>query len=159
MKVIVSIPAFNEERTIGRIIEEIKEIMNSTSHKYDILVVNDGSRDRTEEVAKEAGAIVVNNKRNMGLAETFKREMIECLKRNADVIVHTDADGQYPSIHIPEMIKKIEKGYDLIMGSRFKGGQYSGSLANKIGNVAFAKVFSKLLKQRIKVFIYLLDFI
>ena len=149
MRVVVSIPAYNEERTIGRIIREIEEVMNSTKYKYNILVVNDGSRDRTEEEAKKAGAVVVSNKRNLGLAETFKREMEECLRLKADVIVHTDADGQYPSMYIPEMVRKIEEGYDLVLGSRFGRGKYSGSLMKNLGNRAFAKVFSGLLKARI----------
>ena len=149
MGAIITIPAYNEERTIGRMIQEIKEVMDSTNYKYKILVVNDGSRDRTEEVAKEAGAIVVSNKRNLGLAKTFEREMQECLRLKADVIVHTDADGQYPSEYIPEMIKKVKEGYDLVLGSRFGKGRYSGSLMNKIGNVAFAKVFSGLLRMKI----------
>jgi hypothetical protein len=101
------------------------------------------------EVAKEAGAIVVSNKRNLGLAETFKREMDECMRLKADIIVHTDADGQYPSFYIPEMIKKVEQGYDLVLGSRFVKGSYRGSLMKKLGNKAFAKVFSGLLRSRI----------
>lgn len=149
MNIIITIPAFNEERTIGRIIQEIKEAMNPTSYKHKILVLDDGSKDRTAEIAEKAGAVVVSNKRNLGLAETFKREMEECLKFKADVIVHTDADGQYPSCYIPEMIKKIEEGYDLVLGSRFGKGRYSGSLLKSLGNIAFARVFSRLLKTKI----------
>jgi glycosyltransferase involved in cell wall biosynthesis len=149
MRVVISIPAYNEERTIGRVIQEIKGIMNSTNYDYKILVLNDGSKDKTAEIAKNSGAIIVNNKRNLGLAETFKREMEECLKLNADIIVHTDADGQYPSEYIPQMIKKIEEGYNLVLGSRFGKGKYAGSFMKKIGNIAFAKVFSSLLRTKI----------
>ena len=149
MRVVISIPAYNEERTIGKVIREIKNVMNSHKYNYRILIVDDGSNDRTAEIAKKEGAIVFSNKRNSGLAETFKNEMKECLKLKADVIVHTDADGQYPSQYIPSMIKKIEEGYDLVLGSRFGKGMYSGSFMKKIGNVAFAKVLSGLLKTRI----------
>lgn len=147
---VISIPAYNEERTIGQVIKDIKNVMDSTNYNYKILVLNDGSRDKTIEVAKENGAIVVSNKRNLGLAETFKREMKECLKLNAEIIVHTDADGQYPAHYIPQMIKKIEDDYDLVLGSRFgKGKKYRGSFMNKMGNIAFAKVFSGLLGTKI----------
>jgi len=150
MKVVVAIPAFNEDKTIGHIIGEIRNVMDKTSYNYQILVLDDGSRDKTFEIARKNGAIVVSNKRNLGLAETFKREMKECLKLKADIIVHTDADGQYPACYIPEMIKKVEQGYDLVLGSRFGKGSYGGSsFMNKLGNRAFARVFSNLLKTKI----------
>ena len=149
MKVIISIPAYNEEGSVGKVIQDIKNIMNSNKYNYKILVLDDGSKDKTVEIAKRKGAIVISNKRNLGLAETFKNEMKECLNLKADIIVHTDADGQYPSHYIPQMIKKIEEGNDLVLGSRFGKGKYSGPFMNKIGNIAFAKVFSGLLKTKI----------
>jgi len=150
MRVVITIPAYNEEKTLGKIIKEIKEFMNKTNYNYQVLVLDDGSLDKTVDVAKKNSAIVVSNKRNLGLAETFKREMKECLKLKADIIVHTDADGQYPAYYIPEMVKKVEQGYDLVLGSRFGKGNYGGSsLMNKLGNRAFARVFSNLLKTKI----------
>ncbi len=150
MKVIITIPAYNEEYTLPSVLKEIKEVMGKTKYNYKILVVNDGSQDRTSEVAKKHGAIVVENKRNLGLVETFKREMKECIKLKADIIVHTDADGQYPAEGIPVMIRKVEEGSDLVLGSRFGRGRYGNlSLMKKIGNIAFAKVFSNLLKIKL----------
>jgi len=147
-KIIISIPAYNEEATIEQVIREIKTIM-SNKYNYKILVLNDGSSDRTEELARASGAIVKSHSRNLGLAETFKTEMQECIKLKADIIVHTDADGQYPSEYIPLMIEKINEGYDLVLGSRFGRGKYSESLMKKLGNIAFAKVFSGLLKTKL----------
>ena len=149
MNVIISIPAYNEEKTIVPVLKEIKSIMNNTKYSYNILVLNDGSTDKTAELSKKEGAIVITNKRNLGLAETFKREMEECIRLEAEIIVHTDADGQYPAKFIPIMIKKIQEGNDLVLGSRFEKGKYSGSIMKKIGNIAFAKVFSSLLKSKI----------
>ena len=80
MRVVITIPAYNEERTIGRVIREIREVMNSTNFNYQILVLNDGSGDRTVKIAEKEGAIVAHNKKNLGLAETFKHEMRMCLK-------------------------------------------------------------------------------
>jgi len=149
MKVIITIPAYNEERTLPRVIREIKEIMSHEKYKYEILVLNDGSKDKTIEVAKKEGAIVVSHRRNRGLAETFRSEMRECIARKADIIVHTDADGQYHSKHIPELIRKIEAGYDLVLGSRFRGKIEHMPVLKWLGNVAFSKVLSSLTKVKI----------
>jgi glycosyltransferase involved in cell wall biosynthesis len=149
MKVIITIPAYNEEKTLPRVLEEIKEVMQHTDYKYELLVLNDGSKDKTIEVAKQHGAIVVSNKRNRGLAETFRHEMKICLERKADIIIHTDADGQYHSKHIPELIKKVEEGNDLVLGSRFKGKIESMPILKKLGNLAFSKVLSSLTKVKI----------
>ncbi|MBT4804624.1 glycosyltransferase family 2 protein [Candidatus Woesearchaeota archaeon] len=149
MKIIISIPAYNEEKTLPRVLEEIKEVMSNTNYKYEFLILNDGSKDRTKEVAEKDGAIVVSNRRNLGLAETFKKEMQECLKRKADIIVHTDADGQYHPQHIPEMIEKVKSGYELVLGSRFKRNIKHMPFLKKIGNLAFAKVISSLTKVKI----------
>src|SRR3989338_2563737 len=149
MKVIISIPAYNEEKTLALVLSEIHQVMKSAGYAYEILVLNDGSTDRTVEVAKSLGVIVVSNKINLGLAETFKREMQECLKLKADIIVHTDADNQYPAHYLPKLIKKIEEGHDLVLGSRFGTGKYSGSLLKSLGKKAFAKVFSGLLRTKL----------
>ena len=147
-KIIITIPAYNEEETLGSVLEDIKKTMSAAKYHYTQLVVDDGSADNTANIAKKAGATVVSHKRNMGLAETFKTEMSACLKMGADIIVHTDADGQYPSHYIPEMIKKIEQGNDLVLGSRFGKGNYSGSFAKKWGNRAFARAISKITKVK-----------
>ncbi len=149
MGVVITIPAYNEEKTIGSVIKEIRKVMASSSYDYKILVVDDGSKDKTAEIAKKEGAIVVSHPRNFGLPEAFKTEMANCIKLGAEIIVHTDADGQYPPQYIPKMIKKVKKGYDLVLGSRFGKGKYAGPITKKLGNIAFAKVFSSLLKTKI----------
>ncbi len=149
MNVIITIPAYNEERTLPKVLTEINTVLKNSSYKYKILVLNDGSKDKTAEVAKQHGAIVVSHKKNRGLAETFKSEMRECLRLNADVIIHTDADGQYPSEHILDLLEKIEQGYDLVLGSRFRRRIKHMPFLKKLGNIAFSKVLSKLTKVRL----------
>ncbi len=149
MKVIISIPAFNEEKTLGKVIAEIREAFNGTHYDYKILVVNDGSKDKTLEVAKKAGAIVFSHTRNRGLAQTFKTEIEQFLKLKSDVFVHTDADGQYLGKDIPRLLAKIEHGYDLILGSRFRGKIEKMPFMKRFGNIAFSKVISMLTKTRI----------
>jgi len=148
LKVIITIPAYNEERTLPFILTEIRQVMDLTPYNYEIMVVDDGSRDRTSAVAKQYGAMVVT-KKHQGLAQTFRAEMEECVKRKADIIVHTDADGQYHSKHIPELIKKVEEGYDLVLGSRFRGRIESMPWLKRAGNVAFSTVLTSLTGVRI----------
>ena len=97
MFVIITIPAYNEEKTLPAVISEIRLVMNGTKYKYKIHIQDDGSTDNTIKVAKELGAIVHANGRNKGLAVTFQEEIKHCLEIGADIIVHTDADGQYPA--------------------------------------------------------------
>ena len=150
MKIIITIPAYNEEGTIGSTIDEIKKVMSNERYKYEIQVADDGSKDRTAETAKKHGASVIINKRNQGLAKTFQTEIQACLKKKADIIVHTDADGQYPASCIPELIQKIGEGHDLVLGSRFMpSAGYKNSWSNKLGNVLFAKAISRLTRIRI----------
>ncbi|PIN73357.1 glycosyl transferase family 2 [Candidatus Woesearchaeota archaeon CG10_big_fil_rev_8_21_14_0_10_45_16] len=148
IKVIITIPAYNEEKTLPRVLEEIRRVMDNTRYNYEILIVNDGSKDKTVEVAQACGATVVS-KKHSGLAETFKLEMKECLARKADIIVHTDADGQYHPKHIPEMIEKVQRGFDLVLGSRFRGKIESMPLLKRLGNIAFSRVLSSLTRTRI----------
>ena len=149
MLVIITIPAYNEEHTIAAVITEIHVVMDKTKYRYKILVLNDGSTDKTVEIAEKCGAKVYSHERNKGLAETFKSEMKYCLQEKADIIVHTDADGQYPAEYIPKLLEEIEKGYDLIIGSRFSGQIEAMPLTKRMGNMAFARVFSQLTKTKI----------
>jgi len=149
MKVIISIPAYNEERTIGKVIDEINSIMSKTNYNYKIILVDDGSSDKTVKIAKKQGCIVYSNKYNLGLIKTFKIEMEKCLELKADIIVHTDADGQYLGEDIPKLIKKIYEGYDLVIGSRFIFKNRNLPFLKNIGNKAFAFVFSNIMKKKI----------
>lgn len=144
MKIIVTIPAYNEERTIGTIIKEIREVLGRTKYKWDILVLDDGSRDKTVDIARRERAIVVSHPINYGLAETFRNEIQHCLKHRADVIVHIDADGQYRPREIPKLVKEIENGNDLVLGSRFRGTIESMPLVKRLGNKAFSRVISNI---------------
>ncbi len=148
-KIIVTIPAYNEEKCISRVIREIKSVMDSLEYNYNILIVDDGSVDGTKEIAKKEGAIVFSHLSNKGLAETFRTEMKKCLELKADTIVHTDADGQYFAEDIPRLIKKIEEGADLVLGSRFRGKIKHMPFLKRLGNQAFSVVFKHLTKTRL----------
>ena len=149
MKIIISIPAYNEEKTLPEVLKNIKNVMAGTKYNYKILVLDDGSTDKTAEVAKKLGAIVYSNSRNLGLAVTFKEEIKKCLELNADIIIHTDADGQYYAEDIIRLIKEIEDGYDLVLGSRFTDKNIVTPFFKRMGNRAFAKVLSRMLKMKL----------
>ncbi|MBI2667383.1 glycosyltransferase [Candidatus Woesearchaeota archaeon] len=147
--IVISIPAYNEEKTIGLVINRIKSVMNKTKYSYKISIVDDGSRDKTKEVAKKAGAIVYSHPYNYGLAEAFRTEMEKAIELKADIIVHTDADGQYLAEEIPNLIKEVENGYDLVLGSRFRGRIQYMPLTKRIGNKLFSRVISKITRMKI----------
>ena len=147
MKILVSIPAYNEEKDIARVIKEIKEAMRN--YDYDIQVIDDGSTDKTVEIAKRLNAKVYSHPTNLGLAEAFRTEIKEFLNSKADILIHTDADLQYPAKYMIELIKKIEQGYDLVLGSRFLGKIERMPLIKRLGNKAFSIVLSKMLKLKI----------
>jgi len=149
MKVLISIPAYNEEKTIAGVIRDIKKVMDKTSYQYKIMIVNDGSKDNTSKIAGEEGALVYDHPRNFGLAETFRTEIEKALQLNFDVFVHTDADGQYLAEDIPRLIKEVENGYDLVLGNRFTGGIEDMPLMKKLGNKAFSRVISHITRFKV----------
>ena len=149
MRIIITIPAYNEEKTIGTVIKNIHEVMKRDRQSYNVLVVDDGSTDKTASVAKKSGAIVYSHPKNYGLAETFKSELKTALDLRADIIVHIDADDQYQPKEIPKLLKEIENDYDLVLGSRFKGKIESMPLIKRLGNKAFSKVISNITRTEI----------
>ncbi len=119
MKLIVTVPAYNEENSIGKVIEEIPRSLQDID-EVRILVIDDGSTDHTAEIAIQAGADkVISHKRNLGLAKTFRDGLNASLDMGADIIVNTDADFQYNGTEIPKLIAPIvlEKA-DIVLGDR-----------------------------------------
>jgi len=119
LKLIVQIPCYNEEftlpETIGDIPREIPGI-----DIVEILIIDDGSTDRTIEVARELGVDhIVQNTKNMGLARTFRRGINASLKAGADIIVNTDGDNQYAGWDIPKLVQPIiDGGAEIVIGDR-----------------------------------------
>ena len=141
MKLIVTIPAYNEEKTIDKVIKEIPRQISGIE-TIEVLVVNDGSTDNTVKVAKEAGADhIITLKENRGLAFAFRTGLEEALKRGADIIVNTDADFQYNQQQIPDLVKPVlEHKADIVLGSRFSGHIEHMSSQKRIGNIIATRV-------------------
>ena len=116
MKVIVGIPAFNEEKNIGPIITNLKK-------KYDhILVCDDGSSDSTAVIASDMGANVVKHSKNLGYGSAIKTIFNEAKKTDCDILVTFDADGQHQISEIDNILQPIlENTADIVIGSRFLG--------------------------------------
>jgi len=119
LKLIVQIPAFNEEEHIAAVIHQIpRNIPDICS--VEVLVIDDGSTDQTADAAYEAGADhVISLHRNRGLAAAFQIGLDASLSLGADIIVNTDGDGQYPGDQIPQLVDPILSSHaDLVIGNR-----------------------------------------
>lgn len=150
MRLTVLIPMYNEERTVGKVIGDIKSVLGKTKFKYTILAIDDGSTDRSAEVARKAGAKVFSHSYNRGLASAFRTAIEKGLETRPDIMVHTDADGQYLAEDIPKLIKPIlDKEADLVLGSRFMGDIEHMPFMKKWGNRAFSRVISRISGVRI----------
>lgn len=119
MKLIVQIPCYNEEETLPQTYADIPKEIDGID-EVEILIIDDGSSDRTIDVAQELGVNhIIKNKHNMGLARTFRLGIEECLKLNADIIVNTDGDNQYAGWDITKLVQPILNGEaDIVIGDR-----------------------------------------
>ena len=128
----VVIPAYNEEKTIGNVIEETIQIMDSLGLPYEIIVVDDGSTDRTREVASRYKATVLSNGRNRGKGYALRKGFQHA---QGDIIVTIDADGSHKPKEIPDLINPLFNGADIVAGSRFLGdGRNHTSKLHMLGN-------------------------
>lgn len=136
MKLIVQIPCYNEEHTLPATFNDIPKEIEGVD-EVEIMIIDDGSKDKTIDVAKKLGVHhIVVNKNNRGLARTFRKGVDECLKRGADIIVNTDGDNQYAGWDIPKLIQPILDGKaDVVVGDR------------KTGEIAHFSPLKKLLQR------------
>lgn len=148
-KIVVMIPAYNEEMTIGSL---IKNIPRDAVERVQVLVIDDGSRDATAEVARQAGADrIFTHKTNLGLGVTFNDGIQEALAMGADIIVNIDADGQFDPKDIPRLLAPIQQGQaDMATCSRFKDRRLTPHmpLIKIFGNKLFARLISWFLEVR-----------
>lgn len=133
LKLVVTIPAFNEEGSIASV---IKEIPRDCCGRVEVLVIDDGSTDNTYSEAVKAGADrVIGFKKNRGLAPAFRTGLEIAISMGADIIVNTDADGQYDGNEIPRLIRPIlENRADVVLGSRTKGTIEDMPMQKRVGN-------------------------
>ncbi|MBI4407820.1 MAG: glycosyltransferase family 2 protein [Candidatus Kerfeldbacteria bacterium] len=139
MKLIVTIPCYNEADTLAAVIHEIPRTLPGVD-SVEVLIVDDGSTDNTVAVARAAGADhVLSNMHNAGLARSFQRALWAAVERGADIIVNTDGDNHYDQSKIGDLIKPIlEQRADIVIGSR-KLMQTKNRFLNKVGSFVMTK--------------------
>lgn len=112
MKTIIQIPCFNEEATLPLVLQDLPP-------GVEIVVIDDGSTDRTRDIARKSGATVLKHNKNQGLGRAFKTGLEYAVKKQADILVNTDGDNQYPGKYIPGLIEPLIKNQaDLVIGNR-----------------------------------------
>ena len=118
LKIAIGLPAFNEEKNIGKIVAELLE------KSYSVIVCNDGSSDSTGIIAEKMGAIIVNHKRNLGYGAAIGSLFKKAKECEFDILVTFDADGQHRISDIEKVIDPIKNNLaDIVIGSRFLGDE------------------------------------
>lgn len=144
-KTLVIMPAYNEEQLISRTVAGIRGQVD-----HDILVVNDGSTDRTTEEARAAGALVLEHPINLGYGSTLQTGFIYALENDYDYVVQIDADGQHSAEFIAKLLEPVYRDeVDVAIGSRFMQGSYKASTVRRLGMIYFASLTSFLTKRKI----------
>jgi len=123
MRLLIYLPAYNEELNIVNVINNLPKNISSVK-SIDYLVVNDGSIDKTSELAQSSGAQVITHSRNKGVGAAFHSAVKFALEKGADILVGIDADGQFDPDEIQTIIKPIiADTTDMVIGNRFTDGK------------------------------------
>ncbi|MHC5114395.1 MAG: glycosyltransferase family 2 protein [Planctomycetota bacterium] len=150
LRLIVSIPAFNEAPTVGDVVRGVPREIPGIA-RVDVLVIDDGSTDATAEKARDAGAEVVVHPVNRGLGVSF-REAVELARaRGADILVNIDGDGQFDPADIPEIAGPVVEGRAaMVTASRFKNAELVPEMPEikRWGNAGVARIVALLTGQR-----------
>ena len=141
MKTFCVIPAFNEEKNIAEVISQVKSMVDA------VVAVDDGSSDRTADLAARAGAVVLKHLINRGQGAALRTGTRYCLDNGADIIIHFDADGQFLARDIERIIAPIKSGAaQVVFGSRFLNSEHSAAMPifKKYFIMPLAKAVNKL---------------
>lgn len=152
-RIIAALPAYNEEDSIGDLLDEFKKVFEREKYDYCMIVVNDGSVDNTESILKKYQGIlplrIVNHPKNKGLGQailTGLRESLKDSKSGDDVVINMDSDNTHSPDFIPLMLKEIEKGADIVIASRYQKG------SREIGVPSLRKLYSRGAKLIFRIF-------
>lgn len=115
MKLLLIIPAYNEEDSIVQVVEKVKKELP----EFDYVVINDGSNDHTSRRCHRNQFEIVDLPVNLGLAGAFQTGLRYAYEQDYDYAIQFDADGQHKPEYIRSILKKMEEGYDIVIGSRF----------------------------------------
>lgn len=142
LRCLAIIPAFNEEASVAAVIAELSSL------EIDAIVIDDGSKDNTYEVARRAGARVVRLPFNLGIGAAVQTGYMAALQGGYDVAIQVDGDGQHPPSEITKLLVALqETGADLVVGSRFAGeSEFRSSRSRRAGISVFARLISWILR-------------
>jgi glycosyltransferase involved in cell wall biosynthesis len=147
MKSIAIVPALNEEGAIGSVIDEIRAF----DETFDIVVIDDGSADRTREVAAAAGAHVLRLPFNLGIGGAVQTGFRFAFENGYELAVRVDGDGQHDPAELAKIVKPVLLGEaDICVGSRFAGERsYRSSRSRRVGIHLLAWIVSRIIGQRV----------
>jgi glycosyltransferase involved in cell wall biosynthesis len=146
-RVLIVIPAFNEEKTISRVLKDLREVVPNC-HR---LVVNDGSKDNTGNLVAELGEKQIKLPCNIGYGRALQTGLKYALTQGYDIVICFDADGQHQAENVPLMLEALkESGADVVIGSRYCNGvPYTGPFGRRIGQYIFSQLTRLLIRRRI----------
>ena len=145
--ILVIIPAYNEEGSVEKVVEEIHTYIP----QVEVLVVNDGSTDKTLERARTAGVNVLDLPFNLGIGGAMQAGYKFALEKKYDIAIQVDGDGQHDPKEIPKLLQVLEeKEVDMVIGSRFIGdSEFKSSMMRRVGISIFSRVISLIVGQKI----------
>jgi len=145
--ILVIIPAYNEEGSVEKVVEEIHTYIP----QVEVLVVNDGSTDKTLERARTAGVNVLDLPFNLGIGGAMQAGYKFALEKKYDIAIQVDGDGQHDPKEIPKLLQALEeKEVDMVIGSRFIGdSEFKSSMMRRVGISIFSRVISLIVGQKI----------
>jgi len=146
-KVLLIVPAYNEEASLGLVLEELRQHVP----QFDVVVVNDGSSDATPSIARAHGVPVLDLCFNLGIGGAVQTGFKYAVDGDYDVAVQFDSDGQFPPDQIARLVGIVlDEGYDMVIGSRYiKEPGYDSSLPRRFGNFILSKIAGLFSRHRI----------
>lgn len=141
------VPAYNEEAALPLVLKELRE----TAPQFDVVVVNDGSRDSTAAVARELDVPVLELCFNLGIGGAVQTGFKYALERGYDAAVQIDSDGQFPPDRIASLVALVlDEGWDMVIGSRYlEEPGYEGSRLRRSGNYILSKIAGVFSRQKV----------
>lgn len=150
IRLLVAIPCLNESKTIAQVVKNIPRNIPGIT-QVDVLVVDDGSNDSTSTEANEAGAFVIQHKRNFGVGMAFQTAVNHAVENDYDLMVNIDGDGQFNPGDIPKIVQPvIEMQADMVSASRFIDDKFTPKMSRVklVGNHMMSYLISRLVRQK-----------